>query len=55
MYDTERYRTDPGAVEAFLAEQRHGTLMATAPDGHPQASILPFVKQGDLIELPNVR
>lgn len=30
---------------------RHGTLIATAPEGYPQVSILPFVKTGDLIEL----
>ena len=51
MYDTERYRIDPGAVEAFIAEQRHGTLMAAPPGGHPQASLLPFLKRGELIEL----
>ena len=51
MYDSERYRIDAAAVEAFVAGQRHGTLIATPPDGHPQVSILPFVKQGDTIEL----
>jgi predicted FMN-binding regulatory protein PaiB len=30
---------------------RHGTLIATAPDGHPQVSILPFVRDGDAIAL----
>ena len=51
MYDSARYRIDDAAVEAFVAEQRHGTLIATPPDGHPQASVLPFVKRGDTIEL----
>jgi predicted FMN-binding regulatory protein PaiB len=51
MYDSAKYRTESQAVEAFVASQRHGTLIATPPGGHPQASILPFVKQGDLIEL----
>ena len=51
MYDSARYRVDDAAVDAFVAEQRHGTLIATPPDGHPQASLLPFVKRGDLIEL----
>src|SRR5258707_11827186 len=30
---------------------RHGTLIATTPEGYPQVSILPFVKTGALIEL----
>jgi hypothetical protein len=42
-------------AEAFVAEQRHGTLLATPPDGHPQASLLPFVKRADLIELRHVQ
>jgi transcriptional regulator len=52
MYDSDRYNTvDPALVDAFVAGQRHGTLIATAPGGHPQVSILPFVKRGDRIEL----
>ena len=30
---------------------RNGTLIACPPDGHPQVSILPFVKTDDVIEL----
>jgi len=30
---------------------RHGTLLACAPEEHPQVSILPFVKTDDVIEL----
>jgi hypothetical protein len=30
---------------------RHGTLVACAPAGYPQVSILPFVRTGDTIEL----
>ena len=30
---------------------RHGTLIASSPDGYPQVSILPFVKTGEIIEL----
>ena len=30
---------------------RHGTLVACAPEGYPQVSILPFVKTDDVIEL----
>jgi predicted FMN-binding regulatory protein PaiB len=51
MYASPRYPTDPADAEAFVASQRHGTLIATTPDGYPQVSILPFVKRGDLIEL----
>lgn len=51
MYRSEMYPTDAAAAEAFVARQRHGHLIATAPDGHPQVSILPFVKDGDTIEL----
>jgi transcriptional regulator len=51
MYRSPRYPTGPEEAEAFVAGQRHGTLIATPLDGHPQVSILPFVKRGDLIEL----
>ena len=51
MYDSANYPTDPAEVEAFVREQRHGTLVATPPDGFPSVSILPFVKTGDVIEL----
>jgi predicted FMN-binding regulatory protein PaiB len=51
MYDSANYPTDPAQVEAFVREQRHGTLVATPPEGFPSVSILPFVKRGDVIEL----
>ena len=51
MYKSPRYPISAAAVEAFVAGQRHGTLIATPPNGHPQVSLLPFVKQGELIEL----
>lgn len=51
MYPSPRYPASPQEAEAFVASQRHGTLIATSPDGYPQVSILPFVKNGDLIEL----
>lgn len=51
MYDSAMYRVDPVLVDAFVAGQRHGTLIAAPPDGHPRVSLLPFVKQGDEIEL----
>lgn len=55
MYASANYPTDPAQVEAFVAGQRHGTLVATPPDGFPSVSILPFVKRGDEIELHCVR
>lgn len=51
MYRSAAYPSDPAEVERFVAGQRHGYLIATAPDGFPSVSILPFVKRGDTIEL----
>ena len=51
MYPSPRYVTAPRAIERFVNSQRHGTLIATPPDGHPQISMLPFVKTGDHIEI----
>ena len=51
MFESANYPTDPAQVEAFVREQRHGTLVATPPDGFPSASILPFVKTGEVVEL----
>jgi predicted FMN-binding regulatory protein PaiB len=55
VFASESYPTDPGAVDEFLSEMRHGTLIASAPGGHPQVSILPFLKFGDEIELHAVQ
>ena len=51
MYKSKLYPTSDEDAEAFVATQRHGTLIATPPGGHPQVSILPFVKDGDVIHL----
>jgi predicted FMN-binding regulatory protein PaiB len=51
MYRSAKYPTSQAEAEAFVAGQRHGYLIATPPGGHPQVSILPFVKRGDEIEL----
>ena len=51
MYQSAKYPTDSAAAEAFVAGMRHGYLIATAPNGFPQVSVLPFVKTGDEIEL----
>lgn len=51
MYRSPKYPADPEAVAAFVAGQRHGYLIATPPGGHPHVSLLPFIKNGDEIEL----
>jgi predicted FMN-binding regulatory protein PaiB len=51
MFASSRYPPDQAAADAFVAEMRHGTLIAYPPGGHPQVSILPFVRGGGFIEL----
>jgi transcriptional regulator len=51
VYASSNYPPDQAAADRFVAGMRHGTLIASAPDGHPQVSILPFVKTDDVIEL----
>ena len=51
MYRSAKYPTSQAESEAFVAGQRHGSLIATPSGGPPQVSILPFVKRGDEIEL----
>jgi predicted FMN-binding regulatory protein PaiB len=51
VFASSNYPPDQEAAEKFVAEMRHGTLIACAVDGYPQVSILPFVKTGDVIEL----
>ena len=51
MFASSNYPPDQAAAERFVSEMRHGTLIACSPDGHPQVSMLPFVKTGDIIEL----
>jgi transcriptional regulator len=51
MFASSNYPPDQAAAERFVAEMRHGTLIACTPDGYPQVSILPFVKTDDVIEL----
>ena len=55
MFDSTRYRIDPAVADRFVAGQHHGTLVATEPGGHPQVTLLPFVKTGDEIELHAVQ
>jgi transcriptional regulator len=51
MFASSNYPPDVEAADRFVAEMRHGTLIASTAEGYPQVSILPFVKTGDLIEL----
>ena len=51
MFASSNYPPDQEAADRFVAEMRHGTLIACPPDGYPQVSILPFLKSGDVIEL----
>jgi transcriptional regulator len=51
VFASSNYPPDQKAADRFVAEMRHGTLVACPPDGYPQVSILPFVKTGDVIEL----
>ncbi len=51
MFASSNYPPDQAAADRFVAEMRHGTLIASAPGGYPQVSILPFVKTDDVIEL----
>ena len=51
MFASSNYPPDQAAADRFVAEMRHGTLIALSAEGYPQVSILPFVKTGDVIEL----
>jgi predicted FMN-binding regulatory protein PaiB len=51
MFASSNYPPDKAAADRFVAEMRHGTLIACTVDGYPQVSILPFVKTDDVIEL----
>jgi transcriptional regulator len=51
MFASSNYPPDQAAADRFVAEMRHGTLIACTTDGYPQVSILPFVKTDDVIEL----
>ena len=51
MFASSNYPPDQQAADRFVAEMRHGTLIACPPEGYPQVSILPFVRTDDVIEL----
>jgi predicted FMN-binding regulatory protein PaiB len=51
VFASSNYPPDQAAADRFVAEMRHGTLIAGTAEGYPQVSILPFVKTDDVIEL----
>src|SRR3981081_3336422 len=51
MFASSNYPPDQAVADRFVAEMRHGTLIACSADGYPQVSILPFVKTDEVIEL----
>jgi len=51
MFASSNYPPDQAAADRFVADMRHGTLIACTAEGYPQVSILPFVKTDDVIEL----
>jgi len=51
VFASSNYPPDKAVADRFVAEMRHGTLIACSGDGYPQVSILPFVKTDDVIEL----
>ena len=51
MYDSPNYPTGVEESDEFVAQARHGTLLACAPGGFPQATIVPFVLAGDRIHV----
>jgi hypothetical protein len=55
MHRSPLYQSEPVEVEEFVRSMRHGYLTATATNGYHSVSILPFIKDGDEIELHCVR
>ena len=51
MYDSPLYPVSEADADTFVAAQRHGTLIATAPGGYPQVTMLPFLRAGSVIDL----
>jgi transcriptional regulator len=51
VFASSNYPPDQAAADRFVADMRHGTLIASSAEGYPQVSILPFVKTDDVIEL----
>ena len=56
MFESPSYpQPTPAEVDAFIAEQFCGKVLATDAAGFPRVSILPFVPDGELIEVHMVQ
>lgn len=56
MYVSAAYpEVTPAEIDAFVAEQFCGKVIAVDDDGFPRISILPFVRDGDQIEVHMVQ
>jgi hypothetical protein len=51
MKDAPKHRIPKTLADAFVASQKQGTLAAYAEGGFPRLSLLPFVKDSDVIEM----
>jgi predicted FMN-binding regulatory protein PaiB len=56
MYDSPGYpQPDAATIEAFVQSQPYAVVLGTGAEGHPSASLLPFVKVGDRITVHMVQ
>lgn len=56
MYESPSYPApSDGEIQAFLAEQPCGILIAQRADGFPSVTLLPFVHLGDVLEVHMVQ
>lgn len=46
-----KYEVATALADEFVDGQRHGYLVAVGADGFPRTSIVPFVREGDVIDL----
>lgn len=51
MKDAPNHRVPRALADEFVASQRQGTLAAYAEGGFPRLSLLPFIRDGDSIEM----
>jgi predicted FMN-binding regulatory protein PaiB len=55
VYDSPKYRAPETAADEFVDGHPYGILMACAPGSSPSATLLPFVRLADTLELHCVR
>ncbi len=51
MKDAPNHRVPHALADEFVASQKQGVLAAYAEGGFPRLSLLPFVRDGDMIEM----